>query len=47
MPIGKPWRTGADEATVLKTDKPLKIGTLSSSRAPTRSTRSRARRIGS
>jgi hypothetical protein len=29
MPAGKPWRTGADEATVLKTDKPLKFGTLS------------------
>jgi len=29
MPPGKPWRTGADEATVLTTDKPLKFGTLS------------------
>ena len=29
MPAGKPWRTGADEATVLKTDKALKFGTLS------------------
>src|SRR5215218_2355768 len=29
MPVGEPWRTGADEATVLKTDKPLKFGTLS------------------
>jgi hypothetical protein len=29
MPPGQPWRTGADEATVLKTDKPLKFGTLS------------------
>jgi hypothetical protein len=28
MPVGEPWRAGADEATVLKTDKPLKIGTL-------------------
>lgn len=27
-PYGKPWRTGADEATTLKTDKPLKFGTL-------------------
>jgi Protein of unknown function (DUF2911) len=27
--MGKPWRTGADEATVLTTDKPLKFGTLS------------------
>jgi hypothetical protein len=26
---GKPWRTGADEATLLTTDKPLKLGTLS------------------
>jgi len=29
MPEGKPWRTGADEATVLTTDKALKFGTLS------------------
>jgi hypothetical protein len=29
MPNGEPWRTGADEATVLKTDKALKFGTLS------------------
>jgi hypothetical protein len=29
MPLGEPWRTGADEATVLTTDKPLKFGTLS------------------
>lgn len=28
MPPGKPWRTGADEATVLKTDKTLTFGTL-------------------
>ena len=27
-PYGRPWRTGADEATTLKTDKPLKFGTL-------------------
>ena len=27
--MGKPWRTGADEATILTTDKPLKFGTLS------------------
>lgn len=26
MPPGKPWRTGADEATTLKTDKALKFG---------------------
>ena len=26
MPIGKPWRTGADAATVLTTDKPLTFG---------------------
>lgn len=25
---GKEWRTGADEATTLKTDKPLKFGSL-------------------
>ena len=29
MPAGEPWRTGADEATVLTTDKALKFGTLS------------------
>jgi hypothetical protein len=29
MPPGKEWRTGADEPTTLKTDKPLKFGTLS------------------
>lgn len=29
MPAGKPWRTGADEATILTTDKALKFGTLS------------------
>ena len=28
MPAGKPWRTGADEATVITTDKPLKFSTL-------------------
>lgn len=28
MPPGKPWRTGADEATVITTDKPLTFGTL-------------------
>jgi hypothetical protein len=28
MPPGKPWRTGADVATILTTDKPLKFGTL-------------------
>ena len=26
MPAGKPWRTGADAATVLTTDKPLTFG---------------------
>ena len=26
MPLGKPWRTGADAATVLTTDKPLTFG---------------------
>jgi hypothetical protein len=28
MPLGREWRIGADEATTLKTDKPLKFGTL-------------------
>ena len=28
MPPGQVWRTGADEQTTLKTDKPLKLGTL-------------------
>jgi hypothetical protein len=27
-PFGKEWRTGADEATTLVCDKPLKLGTL-------------------
>jgi hypothetical protein len=29
MPVGKPWRTGADEATTITSDKPLKFGSLS------------------
>jgi len=29
MPPGNPWRTGADEATILTTDKALKIGSVS------------------
>jgi hypothetical protein len=28
MPPGLPWRTGADEATTLTTDRPLSLGTL-------------------
>lgn len=28
MPAGKPWRTGADAATLLTTDSPLKFGNL-------------------
>lgn len=28
MPPGRPWRTGADEATIITTDKPLTFGTL-------------------
>jgi hypothetical protein len=28
MPAGKPWRTGADEATLLTTDRPLTFGSL-------------------
>jgi hypothetical protein len=26
MPVGQPWRSGADEATVITTDKPLTFG---------------------
>jgi len=29
MPAGRPWRTGADEATILTTDKALKFGSVS------------------
>jgi len=29
MPAGKPWRTGADEATVLTTNRALKFGSVS------------------
>jgi hypothetical protein len=29
MPPGQPWRTGADEATVLTTDRALKFGSVS------------------
>ena len=29
MPPGQEWRTGADEQTTLKTDRPLKFGALS------------------
>jgi hypothetical protein len=29
MPPGQPWRTGADEATTITTDKALKFGALS------------------
>ena len=28
MPKGQPWRTGADAATIIKTDKPLTFGTV-------------------
>lgn len=28
MPVGTPWRTGADQATVIATDKPLVFGEL-------------------
>jgi hypothetical protein len=28
MPAGKEWRTGADEATTLRTDRPLRFGSL-------------------
>lgn len=28
MPAGKPWRTGADQATVITTDKTLKFGAV-------------------
>ena len=29
MPPGQPWRTGADEATIITSDKAIKFGTLS------------------
>lgn len=29
MPVGQPWRTGADEATIITTDKALKFGSMS------------------
>ena len=29
MPPGSPWRTGADEATIITTDKALKFGSVS------------------
>ena len=29
MPPGREWRTGADEATIITTDKPLKFGAIS------------------
>lgn len=28
MPLGKPWRTGADEATIITSDKPLTFGSV-------------------
>ncbi|MEP6780814.1 MAG: DUF2911 domain-containing protein [Gemmatimonadaceae bacterium] len=28
MPVGEPWRTGADVATIITTDKALKFGTF-------------------
>ena len=28
MPAGEPWRTGADEASTIKSDKPLTFGTV-------------------
>ncbi len=28
MPAGEPWRTGADEATIITTDKPLTFGSI-------------------
>ena len=28
MPPGQVWRTGADEQTTLRTDKPIRIGNL-------------------
>jgi hypothetical protein len=29
MPPGREWRTGADEATIIRSDKPLKFGAVS------------------
>src|ERR1700733_5553727 len=28
MPLGEPWRTGADQATTITSDKPLTFGTI-------------------
>ncbi len=28
MPVGQPWRTGADQATIITSDKPLTFGTV-------------------
>jgi hypothetical protein len=28
MPAGEPWRTGADEASIIRSDKPLTFGTV-------------------
>ena len=28
MPVGKPWRTGADVATIITSDKPLTFGSV-------------------
>ena len=34
MPPGREWRTGADEATILTSDKPLKFGSVSLAPGP-------------
>ena len=47
MPPGREWRTGADVATIITSDKPLNSAQSSWRPAATRSTRCPAKRNGS
>ena len=47
MPPGQEWRTGADVATIITSDKPLQFGAISWRPAATRSTPFLATRNGS